>query len=179
MPAICCICEDNKINYNHKCHTCKKCVCDYCYGKIIQKSLLNTFNYKCPFCKTLKTDYLINLEKEHIILLLTNNNIEEKMMAKIDELIDENSELEDTIETLRRHINQLREIKDKEINELKKKLKGNTEDGLKIGSTYKQFFKENFKLIKSENPNMSSKDIMKKIGLEWQKHKDLIKNEVK
>lgn len=212
MPAICCICNDDKINYNNKCLTCRKCVCDECFGKIIYRTELRGSDYdpkyetnrlpdgyyciyKCPFCKTENTINIKNLEKEHIISifedniekyddlndrLIEENNILEgnlrELVEEIEELQVENKNLKNVNDNLRRYIQKLKEIKVKE---------GITEEELnkvkiekRKGLTYQEFFKENFKLYKTANPTMLSKDIMKEVGMAWQSYKERIKNDI-
>lgn len=182
MTTICCICDDNNINDNNKCNTCRQCVCDCCYGKIIKKSLYRSFNYNCPFCKTVKTDYIIKLEKEQIISLFTNNEI--NMIEKIDELQNEMELLVDEIMYNRKiekkllkeltYLNEKNEKQEKQIKELKEIKKQEKKEKIKVKKmniSYKDFFKEIFKAIKDDNPEMLSKDIVKQIGVLWQEEK--------
>lgn len=117
MPTTCHICQENYINNNTKCKTCKKSLCLECYDRI--SKFLNIKNervdcqYKCPYCNSIDTKPLEDFSSD-VLIRFTETAVLNyiSQIEKIEELMEENSSLRDEYDGL---IIQLRgvEIQDK------------------------------------------------------------------
>ena len=183
MPPICFICNENYIDYNSRCSTCKKSICKECYIKVIKNDNDDEISYCCPFCKCLNHKEILDLDKEIIYKFLTNDNIklinQNRKLKKGNDILKE--ELGEEIDFLNRQINKLENVRDNltyENNKLQKiLLKINMDIGApeetpkKKLSEYNIFFKNKSIELKAKYPNMSPQEKMKEIVKLWKENK--------
>ena len=148
MPE-CSICFSNKINYNNKCFSCKKSICDDCFIQMIKmKTNDNTvvFLYDCAFCRspvikrmndvdTLISEKMISKSFSHAKNLLLKTEEQNAMMREKIE------EMENTIEYLEA-------LKEQFLIEMK--FKPNPKKEKTIQDVIKEFEKKGRKTIKIE-----------------------------
>lgn len=159
MPPICNICADDKINFNHKCATCKKCVCNYCYIKISKLSIEDTGedlilnNYKCCFCNTFNIKTIEDIESETTTLFLKQKIYENENVYQLGRKVNiENENLKLEIKELKTKNNNVIELQKKnakllmEISNLNLLLKEKPND--LVIKIYNDFKSKNRKTIK-------------------------------
>lgn len=170
MPPICFICNDNSIEYNCRCYTCKKSVCKSCYSKVITRTDKTDIEYKCPFCKCHNKKDILDLDKEIIIQFMDDKFF--KLKNKYQLLKEENENLkEQTDEEMRFLQGQIYRL-ERIIENLETKNENENEKGKRKPTEYNLFFKKKSKELKIKYPNMSPQDIMKEISKLWKQEKE-------
>jgi len=103
MPPVCCICQDNKTEYETRCETCKKCLCGSCYNSLnrVEITWRTVVVNKCPFCNHINKKELDELNKDSLIKII--GDISEQNILydeKIITLHKDIQKLKDYIKTL-------------------------------------------------------------------------------
>jgi hypothetical protein len=151
MAPICCICNENTIEYFNRCHTCKKSVCSLCYTKITKDvDESGKLVYPCPFCKTEKYFNIFEFDNNRLFHYMNNKYVKQN----------------DIIIKLSKHITELEEERNI-YNEHHESTVNNIIQNTRKPSLYNIFFKEQSKKLKISNPEMKPQIKMKEIAKLW------------
>ena len=179
MPPVCCICNDNKIEYHCKCLTCKKSVCKSCYSNIIDYDDNDNYIYKCPFCMSSNNKEMLDVDKDIICNYFKKENLGLKNecyeLKSINiELKNDNISLNEEIYFLNHQkqklLAKIQKLEDKVLDTLCEKINNTTETKpIKRKLTeYNIFIKEKSPEMRLKYPDMTPQNIMKELGKLWQ-----------
>ena len=117
MPPTCNICMERVTNYNTKCITCKKMVCNECYNRLSKFQIDNQDNvmngYNCPFCRTETCEKLENIDSCILVEMTKEAVIDCKAFFIEKQKIERRAEqLESIIEYYKNQIKQQYQLKE-------------------------------------------------------------------
>jgi hypothetical protein len=117
MPPTCNICMERFTNYNTKCITCKKMVCNECYNKLSKFQIDDEDNvmngYNCPFCRTEICEDLETIDSSILVEMTKEAVIDCKALYKEKLKIERRAEqLQSIIEYYKNQIKQQHQLKE-------------------------------------------------------------------